>query len=96
MRTLAVGSLSLMALAAANEAVPPPMRTYGTFSEAVVRDGAIQRQKMRCVQKTTHRETDRGGRWEGKALVLASLLQSQMMTESAAAQLQLQREYLYQ
>lgn len=60
MRTLAVGSLSLMALAAANEAVPPPMRTYGTFSEAVVRDGAIQRQSMRCVQKTTHTERQTG------------------------------------
>ena len=37
MRTLAAGSLSLMALAAANEAVPPPTSTYGTLSGLIDR-----------------------------------------------------------
>lgn len=32
MSTLAIGSFSLIALAAANDAVPAPMRTYGANS----------------------------------------------------------------
>ena len=53
-----MGSLSLMALAAANEAVPPPTRTYWTLSVIERED---TQQTMRFIHMIeTH--TDRPGR----------------------------------